>query len=406
MVTNINIVGIGVNGIDTLTLKSIDVIKSADYIIGAKRMLEILPELKITTPTKPLIITEEIVAEIEKSDVKNIVILMSGDTGFHSGTTKLIDLLSLKNTKYNIEIYAGISSLQYMASKIKLPWQDVFLASAHGVDCNFIGTVLKYKQSFFLVGGKITALDIINGLYQAGFQNLTIYIGENLGYPDEKITKLELNSTIKMNVSSLAVVWVVREELFIDNYTGTLDDDDFIRGKVPITKSTIRNNIISQLGRGLVNEVIYDVGAGTGSIAIELALSNPMCKILAFENNPVAIDLIKQNIFKFNAYNITLIEGNAPETFENNQAPDKVFIGGSKGSMKSIFDLILKMNINCFFVVSAIAVETFAEVVDIFNSKSFSTFNILQLFVASNKKVANYNMLIGQNPTFIISGKL
>lgn len=404
MLTNINIVGIGVAGVNSLTLKNVEVIKNADFIIGAKRMLEILPELQITKKTKPLIKTEEIIAEIEQINAENIVILMSGDTGFHSGTTKLIELLSQKNEKYNIEVHPGISSLQYMAAKIKLPWQDVFLTSAHGVDCNFIGTVLKNKQSFFLVGGKITALDIINGLYQAGFRGLTIYIGENLGYPEEKITKINLNSKTEMNVSSLSVVWVVRDDLFIDNYTTKLSDDDFIRGKVPITKSTIRNNIISKIGRGLVDQVLYDVGAGTGSIAIELALSNPMSKIFAFENNPDAIELIKQNISKFNAYNITLIEGKAPETFKDIPTPDKVFIGGSKGAMSPIFDYILSMNKDCFFVVTAIAVETFSEVVTIFKEKQFEVFDVSQIFVANNKSVGNYNMLMGENPTFLISG--
>lgn len=406
MFKNINIVGIGVNGLDMSTLKSVELIKSADFIIGAKRMLEILLKMQITTPTKSLILSDEIVTEIKNSKAKNIVILMSGDTGFHSGTTKLIELLSQQNIKYNIEVTPGISSIQYMASKINLPWQDVFLTSAHGVDCNYIGTVLKYKQSFFLVGGKITALDIVNGLYKAGFQDLTIYIGENLGYPDEKISKFTLNSIIQINVSSLSVVWVVRNELFIDSYTGKLTDDDFIRGKVPITKSTIRNNIISQIGRGLENKILYDVGSGTGSIAIELALSNPLSKIYAFECNPDAIELLKQNIYKFNAYNITLVEGKAPESFEKIPAPDKVFIGGSKGAMSPIFEQVLTKNIKCYFVVSAIAVETFAEIISIFNIKKFTDFNVLQLYVATNKEVGNYNMLMGENPTFLISGKL
>lgn len=403
---NIDIIGIGVNGDSCITMESVNLIKNANYIIGAKRMVESILSLNDKVEHNYEILPDKIINLINTTNHQSIVVVMSGDTGFHSGATKLYQLLTENNISTNstIKIHAGVSSIQYMASKINRPWQDVFLTSAHGIDCNFTGHVLANRECFFLVGGKITANTLVNSLSE-NFDNLTIYIGENLGYPDEKVTMIEnLDSNLDVEISSLAVVWVVRPEYYIDNYHGMISDDDFIRGKVPITKSPIRNHAVSLIGRNQANLVIYDVGAGTGSIAIELALSNPNSTIYAFEINPEAIDLINQNIKKFQAYNIILITGNAPDSFKDIPAPDKVFIGGTKGNMLEIFDSILSKNPKCFITLSAIAIETFSTAVEIFQQKNIPNFNVTQLAVSNTKSVGKYNMLIAQNPTFLLYG--
>lgn len=403
---NIAIVGIGVDGFDTLTYTCHNIIKNATLLIGATRMVESIVSnfnlSKDTHNTQNLIDSEKILQAIITCNETNIVVLMSGDTGFHSGATKFYDLLL--NNNLNATIYAGISSVSYFASKINRSWNDVFLSSAHGVECNFIGEVLSNKECFFLVGGKITAGVLINSLFEFGFRDLIIYVGENLGYDNEKITKILLDKPIDFDISNLAVVWVVREEIFLDSYTGMILDDCFIRGNVPITKSTVRNHIISLIGRNQSGLTLYDVGAGTGSIAIELALSNPLSTVYAFEINPTAIDLIKQNKQKFNAYNLIVVEGSAPCSFQDFPPPDKVFIGGSKGNMCEIITSILDANSSCFFTVSAIAVETFAITIDLFKKLEIDNFEVIQLSIAKTKSVASYNMLMGENPTFLISG--
>ncbi len=403
----ISVVGIGANGRSGVTVECAELIKEASYLVGAKRMVESVISFNQELDCDYLIDGESIVKAVVDNATDNVVVVMSGDTGFHSGAAKLYELLVDNNVleSYDVEIYAGVSSLQYMASKIKRPWQDVFLTSAHGVECNFIGHLLCNRECFFLVGGKITAKSLINSLFEANFTDLIVYVGENLGYHDEKITVIDkLDKEIDFEISSLAVVWVVRESLYIDSYVGMIDDDDFIRGKVPITKSSVRNHSVSLVGRNQSGLVFYDIGAGTGSIAVELALSNPNSIVYAFEVNPVAVDLIKENRLKFGAYNLILIEGNAPNSLENIPNPDKVFIGGSKGNMMEIFDVILEKNPACFITVSAIAVETFAKTVEIFKEKNIANFNVTQLAVSNTKTVGDYNMLIAQNPTFLIYG--
>lgn len=413
MEKNISIVGIGVGGCANLTVQAIDIIKEADFVIGAGRMLDILSELQVDVPSVSAILDRDIFAEIEKCSVENIVILMSGDTGFHSGCTKLIDVINKTSCAvdydngddYYVSVYSGISSVQYMASKIKLPWQNVHLASAHGVDCNYVGKVLKYPETFFLLGGKITASVLINGLIDAGFRDFTVYIGENLGYPDEKITKLLVTDNFNIDVAKLSVLWIKRVPITIDKYTGSFPDEVFIRGKVPMTKEVVRNQIVSLIGRNMENHIIYDVGAGTGSVAIELALNNPLSTVYAFENNPEAVELIKTNVECFYVYNLIIIEGTAPDTFAELPAPDDVFVGGSKGNMQEIIDTILKLNPHCDFVFSAIAIETITKITSIYDEKC-KPYNLTQISVSKNKKAGNYNLLTAENPTILIHGQL
>lgn len=405
MIKNIDIIGIGVDGFNTLTLQATDIITKATFVIGARRMVEIVQRFNLYCSTQELIAPSDIFDAIVSSHYSDIVVLMSGDTGFHSGATKLYNLLEDNNSEqvFNTNIHAGISSLQYFSAKIKRSWQGVALHSAHGVDCNFIGEVLTNKECFFLVGGSITATSLVNKLFEVGFTGLTVYIGENLGYENEKITIV--TSKVDFEIDKLSVVWVVRPDYYIDSYTGMLSDDDFIRGKVPITKSAVRNHVISLIGRQQKDLVLYDVGSGTGSIAIELALSNPMSTVYAFEVNSEALQLISQNREKFQAYNLVIVEGQAPTSFESEliASPDKVFIGGSKGNMESIFNSLLQKK-SCYIVVSAIAVETFASTIAIFKEKNLPNFEVVQLAVAHTKEVGSYNMLMGENPTFLISG--
>ena len=172
---------------------------------------------------------------------------------------------------------------------------------------------------------------------------------------------------------------------------------------MPITKEVVRSQVVAMLGRGQ-RTIIYDVGAGTGSVAVELALANPLSTIYAFEINPEACDLISQNKEKFGTYNLVLVSGKAPQSLLDIPPPTKVFIGGTKGNLGDIVDVVLGKNKNCHMVVSAIAVETFSRAIDIFATRQIPNMEVTQLAVSKTKAVGNYHMLMGQNPIFLISG--
>ena len=387
----ISIVGIGMGNDETITKAGERAILEANYLIGAKRLIERFPDKKRYDEIYP----KKIVKIIEENrDSLNVAILMSGDTGFYSGTKKLLPLLEI----YEVKVIPGISSVQYMASKINRSWQNVRLVSAHGVKVNVIGNILKSKETFFLTGGDITSKEIIDELNYFNLGEALVYVGEKLSYEDEKIEKGFAKDLLDKTYEPLSVVWVAREDFTdLNKYKGSINDGLFARDKVPMTKQEVRGAIISKLGIE-DNDVVYDIGAGTGSIGLEMALLNKTSKIYAIETNKLGVSLIRENRRRFSAYNLKVIEGMAPEALKELPKPDKAFIGGSKGNLKEIFNKLFELNPNIKIVISAIALETLTEAFNLFKNPE-----VTQISVSKTKTIAGYNMMTGQNPIYIIN---
>ncbi|NLY82212.1 MAG: precorrin-6y C5,15-methyltransferase (decarboxylating) subunit CbiE [Clostridiales bacterium] len=387
----ITIVGIGMGNAGTLTLGGKEAIENANLLVGAKRLIEIFPEKM----SEPEIYSDKIFEIIKKNnELDNIVVIMSGDTGFYSGATKLLGLLK----DYDVKVIPGISSMQYMASKIGRPWQDAKLVSAHGVECNILAEIMKTKETFFLTGGSVTPTDIIDELNEFGLKDAYVYVGERLSYEDEKIFKGTPQELKVMTFASLSVVWVIRKDFSKEHkYRGGISDEAFIRGKVPMTKQEIRSSIIAAL-KVNDDDVIYDIGAGTGSVGIEIATMNTSTKVYAIETNPEGIELIDKNREKFSAYNLKIVGGKAPLAMENLPAPDRAFIGGSKGNLKEIVELLRTKNPDVKIVLSAIALETLNEAMEVLED-----IDITSISIAKAKEIGKYHMMTGQNPIYIIS---
>ena len=184
--------------------------------------------------------------------------------------------------------------------------------------------------------------------------------------------------------------------------THGLDDEPFIRGKVPMTKGEVRSVSLSRL-RLKQDSVVYDVGAGTGSVSIEMALQAWEGMVYAIEKNPEAVALIGENQKKFRASNIQVVEGLAPEAMEDLPAPTHAFIGGSSGNLKEIMELLLRKNPACRIVINAIALESVAETLNCLKALPVTDVDISSVTAARSKALGRYHMMMGQNPVYIIS---
>ena len=201
---------------------------------------------------------------------------------------------------------------------------------------------------------------------------------------------------------NLCVVVVFNEEAKNAIITHGIPDDSFIRGKVPMTKEEIRSISLSKL-RLCRDSVIYDVGAGTGSVSIEMARQAIDGVVYAIERNPDGLDLIRQNQRKLGIANIECIEGLAPMAMEDLPMPTHAFIGGSAGNMKEILQSLLNKNPNIRIVINAIALETIAETVEFIKELKVKDVDIVQVSVSKSKILGKYHMMMGENPIYIIS---
>ena len=403
----IYIIGMGPGSYGAMTREAYEALENADAVIGAKRLLESIPEGSKGArhaAVMPLDIVKIIQDEIERG-ASEIAVAMSGDTGFYSGTRGLVPELRKAGLEYRV--LPGISSVQVMSARIPDPWQDWNLVSAHGKMCDAVAAVMESsslgKKTFFLTGGDLGPADLARQLSDAGLADLKMWIGEDLSYDSEKITETTAGEARNMDPDVLAVVLVDKlPEPECNVPVPGISDDLFVRGKVPMTKQDVRSAIAGRLSVR-PGDTVWDVGAGTGSVTVELALMAKGGKTFAVETNPEGCDLIETNRKRFGAWNIKVVQGMAPEALMDLPAPDAVFLGGTKGQMGPILDIIKEKNPDARVLISAIAVETLGEAVKELADRGWEV-SVAQIQSSYGKKVARLNMMMANNPIFIITG--
>lgn len=382
----------------TITQDCRQVLQNAECIIGARRLLDNLPECctqNRQAATRP----DEIMRLLRTSEAENCVVLYSGDTGFYSGARLLIPLLQADEIAY--EVLPGISSVQLLSAAIGRPWQDWLLVSAHGVDCDPVGAVMQEKSVFFLTGGSLRPEVLCQKLTDAGLGELPVTIGEDLSYPGQRIRKGTAEEFIHETFSSLSVL-LAQPAPGVKRRIPGFPDSAFVRGEVPMTKQEVRAAVLAKLAPK-ETDILWDIGAGTGSVSIELALAASRGHTYAIECNQTACELIRANRQKLGAWNLRLIKGRAPEALEGLETPDGVFIGGSKGSMQQLVDLVLERNPKARICISAICIETAYQAVQALKGHGIEP-DIIQLSISRGKSAGSLHLMMANNPVFLIAG--
>ena len=388
----INIIGMGMSE-KTLTAEASELINDADILIGAKRLIDEFS--KLNKPSYNAYLSNDILEIIEKTDAEKIAILVSGDVGFYSAAEKLTETLK----DYSPNLIAGISSVSYFFAKCSLPWKDANLISCHGLDTNIVSSVRRNRFTFALTGKNIPELQ--KELVKYGFGDLKVWIGENLGSDEESIQKSKISDLEGKEFSSLAVL-IIENPNFDSRIRTGIPDEEFIRGKVPMTKSEVRAVCLSKVALS-PTDIAYDIGCGTGSVTIEMAFSAYDGKVYAFDKNEEAIDLLKQNCQKFHLDNVEALCGLAPECLKDLPVPDVAFIGGSSGNMDEILSYLHGINKEMRFVITAVTLENAMAGLDSLKNLGISG-DIVQVAVSKGRQIGDLHMLMAQNPIFIISG--
>ena len=169
-----------------------------------------------------------------------------------------------------------------------------------------------------------------------------------------------------------------------------------------MTKMEVRAVAISKLGITR-DSICYDIGAGTGSVAIEMARIATAGHVYAIECKENAVELLKKNRAALGIENMTIVEGFAPEAMENLPKPTHVFIGGSSGNAREIVKALLEKNPNVRIVATAIALESVSEWTKVMDEFGFTDTEIVSMTVARGKKAGSYHLMSGQNPIYIFT---
>lgn len=432
----ITLAGIGMGAEALLTEEVRNRIAEADYVFGAKRMVESIKKLcKQNVKTYNCYLSKDIIPLIEniQENSAKIVILFSGDTGFYSGCEKLYNELCKHKGMGKAEVLPGISSLSVLSARTGISWQDAKILSTHGVEpalwkSRLLDAAKHEKKTFFLTSGMADVEEIGNLLSsefaKEEWKNLKIYLGYQLSYPQEWVRCLTIDELCKLMNRDHNDGWqdslqnslqedlqdkpeeglyagmLINEQPKKHRLTPGYPDDVFIRGQVPMTKEEVRSVSICKLHL-TEDAVVYDIGSGTGSVSVEIAALSPRVQVYAMEVNGEAVSLLEENCNQFGLHNVRCIRTKAPDGLEDLPVATHAFIGGSKGNLREILWTLYRKNNHMRIVVNAVSMETICQMQELLKELPVEQEEILQLSVTKTKQLGGYHMLQAANPVYI-----
>lgn len=402
--------GIGMGHVNGLTKEVERVISEADILLGAERMLNAVYS---KAERHPFYQAEQVIPYLHDiqnvslfEENKKVVILFSGDSGFYSGCQPLYAALEKEITegriKASLRILPGISSIAYLASCIGESYHDAAVYSIHGKKLYNLAHRIKSRSKTFLITSGVKDINQLGELLtDAGMQKCEIITGYQLSYEEQRVERHTPLECVELKEEGLYTCFVKNPYAMQRRLTHGVADGQFIRDRVPMTKEEIREVSICKL-RLKEKAVVYDIGSGTGSIAIEIAGISDDIQVYAVEQKHEAVLLIEKNKKKFELQNVTVVESRAPEGLTELPMATHAFIGGSGGRLKEILVSLRQMNPNMRVVVNAVSMETICEMREILSMDDMiKEEEIVQLQVSRAKKAGNYHLMQSENPVWI-----
>ncbi|MEB3161406.1 MAG: precorrin-6y C5,15-methyltransferase (decarboxylating) subunit CbiE [Synechocystis sp.] len=414
----IHVIGIGLDGAAGLPSKTLGLIAQAKILAGGDRHLSYFPDhkekwLPIQNFSTDLDNLKQALKQLETGEL--IVVLASGDPLFFG----LGRLLLEKFPADQLQFHPHVSSIQLAFNRLKLPWQDAQIISAHGRSPDLLKQALqKGVEKLAILTDRQNHPGAIAKLCLA--LNLTTpyhaWVCENLGGEEEKIQGFDLIELAKCGPDDFAPLNVVilqqglDQDRIIDLQTlpifGIPDRHFASFGDRPgmITKQAIRVQILAalQLQPG---QVIWDIGSGTGSVAIEVARLCPTGQVFAIEKTSAGQLLIEQNKDRFQVNNLTVIAGIAPGGLDPLPQPDRIFIGGSGGQLIPILDhcqLILKPQGKIVMAIASL--EHLSLAIGWFRAKNWAC-TVQHLQISQSVNFAELTRFSPLNPIYLLSAR-
>ena len=412
---HVALVGIGMGNPHLLTKEAEEAIRDATYLFGAKRLLESLPkELTRGARMQEKYLPADILPELAALTGKGVraSIVFSGDTGFYSGAKKMYAALqefaTNQSTQVNIRVCPGISTMSYLAARAGMNYEDAVIASIHGRSDHYVEKLAASGKIFLLVSGAKDMRDVGVNLQKSGLTGISLVVGYQLSYEEEWIKTMTPKECMQIEKEGLYACFITADrlketlEMRRNVLTPGLPDGSFIRDKVPMTKEEIREVSLCKLRLG-DDAVLYDVGSGTGSIAVEAARLSDRITVYAIEKRELAQSLIRQNAGKYGVKNLSVVAGEAPEALLQLLVPSHAFIGGSSGNLAKILSCLYEKNNHMRVVLNAISLETVAQITELLKDYPLAEKEIIQVQTSRAKEVGAYHLMQAENPIYIVS---
>jgi len=267
-----------------------------------------------------------------------------------------------------------------------------------------IDRIVVAEKAAVLTDSTNTPARIARELIERGAEGYEAWLCEDLGLPTEKFTRTDVRGLAELAASPLNILILIKAwEPNLAHYPVIgIDDEEFASAKKLITKQEVRAVTLGKL-KLQDDLVMWDIGAGSGSVSIEAANLVPNGKIYALEKNPQYLGFIRENLKKFVARNVMLIEAYAPEGLDDLPDPDRVFIGGSGGMLEDIIDAVdRRLKADGMIVLNAVTLDTLTKAVEFLEDHGY-TVEVTCVNIAKTRGLTEYKMFEAHNPIYIVA---
>lgn len=414
----IHVIGIGFKPLEK---DASSAVLQSDAVLVNSRLLEVFKGYKEYESVRDKILVHGSVYETldyigDNYKEEKLSLLAAGDPMFFGIGRLVIERLGQED----VVVCPDLSSMQIAFSRVKETSNNALLISLHGgpdpkkrrqmeYDISELPGLISAHGKVGILTDKVNSPEIIAETIKSAHPDCTFYVCEKLGYQDEQIIKGTPEEISKGSFEHPNVVIIVQRlhtvgaihELPLPMFG--LKEDEIQHSKGLITKDEVRAVTIHNM-RLPREGVLWDIGAGSGSVSIEAALLCPSLKVFAIEKNDEQIKYITRNKNSFKTSNVEIIQGAAPHVLDDLPVPDRIFIGGSAGKLNAIVSAASKKMTSGIIVINAATIETLNDAVKGLGENGF-TVNISEVSVSRSKTIGNKRHMSALNPVFIVSGE-
>ncbi len=394
----VHLIGLGMSPAD-LPAVALEIIAQAQVLAGGRRHLDYFPDFD----GRRIILGKNLTAALEEIAAaavsQRVVVLASGDPNFHGIGPRLVRRLGPDQ----VVIHPNITAVQAASAILGLSWDDAAIVSLHGRDFTPLLQVLGQRDKIFVyTSGAADPATIAAWLARPEAPPYRLCILEDLGQENQRLTWLKPEEVGNRRFSTLNLVLLLAEPTAANPLFLGVPDEFFEHEAGLITKSEIRAVVMAKL-QLQPGQVLWDIGAGSGSVGLEASLLLPGGRIFAVEQHPDRVEQIRANQKKFRVAKLEVVSGHAPECLAPLPPPQRVFIGGGGRDLPEILEVVRqRLTPGGRVVLTATLLETLATAIDLLTAWGW-TAEVCQVQLSRSRPLSGSLYLQALNPVWIIS---
>lgn len=401
----VTLVGIGDDGCASLSARAFNAITRAQVLVGGERHLGFFKQFA----GERIVLKNGVGQSMERiarlADENNVCVLASGDPLFFGIGAMVIKRLGGEH----VEVLPQPTSMQWAFAKASIKWDDATFVSVHGRSREgFLTRLKRVSKVGVFTDEENSPARLASLMLEHGQVDWKAWLCENLAGPDERVRVFsiaELANCDDIRPLNVLILQRTDPKWTPPAFIPFIHEDEFAK-RIPkkglITKREVRLLSLAAM-RIRPDSVVWDIGAGSGSVSIEAAIMASEGRIYAVEVDPEGVEICIENLRHHGIDNVRVIAGRAPEALADLETPDAVFVGGSKGSMEEILDFALdRLRDRGYVVANAITLENANEIYATFRRRGIVP-DVTLLQVSRAEPLARYLRYEALNPIQIFS---